>query len=80
MPVRLNEQLTPRIRLRSAQPEDAFGLFALIEADRDYLDEWIPRVGAIRSADEMESVIEVVDVHWMLAGHAVFSARKPGSG
>ena len=21
-----------------------------------------------------------VDVHWMLAGHAVFSARKPGSG
>ena len=21
-----------------------------------------------------------VDVHWMLAGHALFSARKPGTG
>ena len=58
MPVRLDEQLTPRISLRSAQPEDAVGLFALIEVDRDYLNEWIPWVGAIRSADEMESIIE----------------------
>ena len=58
MPVRLDEQLTPRISLRSALPEDAAGLLALIEADREYLDEWIPWVGAIRSVDEMKSIIE----------------------
>ncbi len=57
-PVRVDEQLTPRIRLRSALPEDAVGLFALVEADRAYLDEWIPWVSAIRSPDEMRSIIE----------------------
>ena len=54
----MDEQLTPRIGLRSALPEDAVGLFALIEADRNFLNEWIPWVGAIRSLNEMETIIE----------------------
>jgi ribosomal-protein-serine acetyltransferase len=52
--------VAPGIELRLFDRKDADDLFAVIEAERSYLREWLPWVDVSRSADDVRHFIERV--------------------
>jgi len=53
----LSHKITPDLELRLLQPPDAKVLFALVDANRTYLREWLPWVDATRKLKDTEKFI-----------------------